>query len=395
MDINERMVETAAHELNKYAYFYSLKEYARARGSEGGATQPRAFPSLAELKAAVKSGRLRPGETVEGEAFLSPYISMHHPRAHYPEMFLGDLRASVSEEGSHLPHVLPVVRLPGLPGGWSIQFLYPRSAELFQRYEHPHRLMDVLTRDYLRIPVLLPAHADYPTGWVKFRARLLEMRQDHLEEFVHLDRRESAAYAMRGLNLFLVVSGEGQGVEPLESATSISSVPRGSLFVESRIRPLPHARVESILEEALTSMGEELFPGTNRGEKRAGLDIDPDTGHHYLSFRHRLFALIYRPIIAVYRSPHFLSLYLPTTLASADSGEKEEIFERAFAWMEERMIHHGAAVEGGLPVDFTHDPCLPAWRAREILRNGLIDRVVEERPYLARTVLWLRGADLE
>jgi hypothetical protein len=142
-------------------------------------------------------------------------------------------------------------------------------------------------------------------------------------------------------------------------------------------------------------MGEELFPGTKRGEKRAGLDIDPATDHHYLSFRHRLFALIYRPVIAVYRSPHFLSLYLPTTLDSADSGEKEEIFERAFAWMEERMIHHGAAVEGGLPVDFTHDPCLPAWRAREILRNGLIDRVVEERPYLARTVLWLRGADLE
>lgn len=414
MDINERMVEAAAHELNKYAYFYSMKEYARARGSDGSEAPPRGFPSLAELKGAVKSGRLRPGEVVEGEAFLSPYISLHHPRAHYPEMFLGDLRASASalpaeeaedtaptegtgeEEGAYcLPHVLPVVRLPGLPGGWDIHFLYPRSAGLFQRYEHPHRLMDVRIRDYLRIPVLLPSSDDHPTGWVRFRARLIEMRQGQLEEFVHLDRRESEAYSLRGLNLFLMVSGEGQGVEPLEPAPSVSPAPRGSLFVETRVRPLPHARVESMLEEALTSMAEELFPGANRGEKRAGLDIDSHTGHHFLSFRHRLFALIYRPIIAVYRSPHFLSLYLPTTLEPAGLKEKEEIFERAFAWMEGKMIDHGAAVEGGLPVDFTHDPCLPAWRAREILRNGLIDRVMEERPYLARTILWLRGADLD
>ncbi len=252
--------------------------------------------------------------------------------------------------------------------------------------------MDVLIRDYLRIPILLPSRDDHPSGWVRFRARLLEMRQGQLEEFVHLDRRESEAYAVRGLNLFLVVSGEGQGLEPFEPAPSVSSQPRGSLFVETRVRPLPHAQVESILEEALSSMAEELFPETDRGEKRAGLDIDPHTGHHFLSFRHRLFALIYRPIIAVYRSPHFLSLYLPTTLESAGLQDKEDIFERAFALMEGKMIHHGAALEGGLPVDFTHDPRLPAWRDREILSNGLIDRVMEERPYLARTILWLRGA---
>jgi hypothetical protein len=323
-------------------------------------------------------------------------------------MFLGDLRASVAQADetgledearapdgtSWLPHVLPVVRLPGLPGGWDINFLYPSPAGLFQRYEHPHRLMDVLTRDYLRTPILLPSSGSHPTGWVRYRARLLELRQGQLEQFTHLDRRESEAYAARGLNLFLAASGEGQGVEPLEPAPPTPPAPCGSLFVETRIRPLPHSRVESVLEEALASMAEELFPGTDRGRKRDGLDIDHATGHHFLRFRRRLFALIYRPIIAVYRSPHFLSLYLPAALEPALLREKEELFERAFAFLEESMIDHGAAVEGGLPVDFTHNPCLPAWRAREVLRNGLIDRVVEERPHLARTVLWLRGASL-
>ncbi len=132
---------------------------------------------------------------------------MHHPRAYYPEMFLGDLRATTPKNGkaegaSCLPHVLPVVRLPELPDGWEIRFLYPGSNGLFQYYEHPHRLMDVLTRDYLRIPVLLPP-GGHPGGMVRFRARLLEMRQEQLEDYVHLDPREAQAYAVRGLNLFL------------------------------------------------------------------------------------------------------------------------------------------------------------------------------------------------
>lgn len=391
MEINERAVEKAANELNKYAFFYSLKEHTRARGSEGGVAAPRSYPSLEGLKSAVKSGRLRPGETVDVEGFLSPFISMHRPRAYYPEMFLGDLRATApgesredgAEGASCLPHVLPVVRLPGLPDGWEIRFLYPASTGLFQHYEHPHRLMDVLTRDYLRIPVLLPP-GDYPAGMVRFRARLLEMRPVQLEEFVHLDARESDAYTMRGLTLFLEASGEGWEAEP-------DGAPCGSLFVETRIKPLSHTRAEAVLEEALANVAEELFPATYRGDRKAGLDIDHETGHHFLRYRQRLFALIYRPFIAVYRAPHFLSLYLPTLLDEAALADREEVFDRAFSLLEEEMVKHGVVVEGGLPVDFVHDPRLPAWRDREALRNSLIERVVEERPYLSDTVHWLRG----
>ncbi len=169
-------------------------------------------------------------------------------------------------------------------------------------------------------------------------------------------------------------------------------MPCGSLFVETRIKPLPHSKAEAVLEESLANVAEELFPAVDRGDRKAGQDIDHQTGHHFLRYRQRLFALIYRPFIAVYRAPHFLSLYLPTLLDDTSLEEQEKVFERAFALLEEEMVGHGAVVEGGLPVDFVHDPRLPAWRDREALRNTLIERVVEERPYLAGTVHWLRGS---
>jgi hypothetical protein len=389
MDLVDRVAEKVAAELNRYAFFYSMKDISDARGAGTEAPAPRAVDSPVALKTGFMQGTLRPGMDVEGEAYLSPFISLHRPRAYYPELLLGGLRASASPgrkgEGG-LPHILPVVKLPPLPGGWRMSFLYAGPEGLFTRHEHPRGARDALIRDYARIPLLAPPGSPMPGGWVAFRARLLELRPERLRESVAWERRELEAYALRGLNLFLAVLDEGHGLRELDGG---SGAPAGSLFAETRIGPLPHHRAEKVVEECLIPAVEEVFPGRERGDRRQGIDLDETAGHHVLRFRRRLTALIYSPAFAVFRSPSLLGLYLPTDLGEGLEGS-EKGFLGLYSRVEKALAACGAS-PAGVHLDFVHDPGSAAWRERGLLRSELVEEILQARPHLSGVVEWLRG----
>jgi len=396
MDARQRERERTAAELNRYAFFYTMKDIGEARGSGDAPSFTRELPSFAALKVEFMAGSLRPGAEVCGEAFLSPHISLHRPRAYYPELLLGRLRASAPAGGpapAGLPHALPVVELPPLPGGWKVLFLYPGPRGLFTRYQHPAGARDALIRDYLRIPLLLPAGGAAVTGPVRFRARLLELRAERLREGLAWESRELEAYALRGLNLFLAVLDPGQGLQPLQEETQgAEETPAGSLFAECRLEPPPDNREEAALEECLVSAVEEVFPSRDRGQRRQGMDLDHETDHHALRFRGRLTALIYRPAFAAFRKPSFWGIFLPTVLAGRELEESRHRFRDLYLKVTERL--GGCAASSEQPeLDFVHDPADGFWRERGLLRSGLVEDLLEKHPHLAAIVSWLRGEE--
>ncbi len=398
MDARDRECERTAAELNRYAFFYNMKNISEARGSGDAPSSTREIASLAELKKEFAAGTLRPGAEVSGEAFISPFISMHRPRAYYPELLLGSLRASApghSHKPDGLPHALPVVELPPLPGGWKMIFLYPGPEGLFTRYQHPAGFRDVLIRDYPRLPLLVPAGNAAVPGRVAFRARLLELRPEKLREALAWEKRELEAYALRGLNLYLAVLDEGQGLQGqgeagLEGVDAVF----GSLFAESRIRMPAGAREEVLLEECLISAVEEVFPPVERGERRQGPDLDHETGHHYLRFRRRLSAFIYRPAFAVFKKPSFLGLFLPSALSGQILEENRRRFRDLYLKVVEALMDCAASPES-MELDFVHEPHHGFWRERGLLEGELLGTVLERHPLLAETVSWLRGSGAE
>ncbi len=390
MEATARIAEKIAAELNRYAYFYSMKDISEARGSAAERSGTRAVGSLASLKAWFIGGTLRPGAEIEGEAYFTPYISMHRPRAYYPEMLLGELRAGsppVPDSENALPHILPVVKLPPFPDGTQMGFLYPVPRDLFTRYQHPRGVRDALIRDYLRVPLLLPPGTRVPTGRVAFRARLLELRPERLREAVTWEKRELEAYALRGLNLFLAVIDDRHEVRVLDEG---AAPPSGSLFAETRIDHLPHHRAEEVMEECLVPAVEELFPGSGRGERDRGLELGLSTAHHVLHFRSRLTAFIYRPAFAVFRRPCLLSLFLP-----AELGARLEETEKTFLTLYEKVTGALGACGAASPaprLDFVHEPGSEEWRSRGLLRSEAVEELARERPGLAGALEWLRGA---
>ncbi len=392
MEITSRMVEGAAVELAKYGFFYAFSDHRRARGREPGRIFPtHKMKSLTGLKSLFRRQMLYPGTMVEGRGVLSPFISLYRPRAHYPQMILGGLRSTSEEAGeksSSLPHILPVIKLPPLPDGNLIYFLYPEDAELFHRYEFPQDLREVLTRDYLRVPLLLPPEYAGAEGVVEFRARLLELREESLRPHASIGGKAYQGYSLRGLTLFLsLVEEDGY----LQELPEIPYGARGALFVESRVSPLNIESVESSVEAALKCCAEELFPEERQGERKEGTKIDHQTDHHFLRFRNRLFAFIYKPLIAVYRYPHYFSLYMPLPLQPEVLKEKELLFEKAYGRLTQTISRTEEWSEAQFTVDFVHDASLPFWRERGVLRNDLFLRVLREKPFLKATLDWLRS----
>ncbi len=398
MEITPKMVESAALELAKYGFFYALSDYQEARGREPGRQHPvHRMKTLAGLKSLFRRQMLYPGTMVEGKGILSPYITLYRPRAYYPQMVLGELRSTRKRAGeglSSLPHILPVVKLPPLPDGNLVYFLYPEEAELFHRYEFPQDLREVLTRDYLRVPLVLPPNYSGVEGGVEFRARLLEIKEGPLYTHASIGEKAYQGYSIRGLTLFFSLVEEDGYLKEVSSLSDITQITQGSLFVESRVPPLEIQSVERRVEEALECCSSELFPGERKRERKEGLRIDHRTDHHFLRFRNRLFAFINKPFIAVYRYPHYFSLYMPIPLRREGIQEKESIFQRAYAQLTETLFPRGSEARGTrFFVDFVHDPSIPFWKERGVLRNELFTRVLREKPFLRTTVDWLREWD--
>jgi hypothetical protein len=306
-------------------------------------------------------------------------------------MLLGNLRATRQEtiEGGvpALPHILPVSEVPPLPDKTLLYFLYPPDSCLFQRYEFPQNLRELLTRDYLRTPILIPLEHAHLRGRVRFRARLMELREGPLSTLAALDKKTYDAHSARGLTLFLSLAGEEEGF--MEESMPGLPPPQGSLFVEARVPSQKIEEREKAVKQVLRSVACELFPGERREHAGEAPSIDHESEQHFHRFRNRWFAFIYGPLIAVYRLPGFLSLYMPVSLNPATLDREEAIFERAFSRMAELLSPAHTLGKEYISVDFTHCLSHPFWQEAGALQNELFATVLKEYPFLKKTVDWL------
>ncbi len=99
--------------------------------------------------------------------------------------------------------------------------------------------------------------------------------------------------------------------------------------------------------------------------------------------------MVYEPVIAVFRAPRLLGVYLPCDLPREEAGA-----EKLFATFLVRLF---GALEGALGlaapigVEVAYDNTLSWARERGALRGPEFSRVEGEYPFLAPTLRWLRG----
>lgn len=379
-----RRRDVLAEELGKFAICYALAEHASA---EGGKFRPRRFSSLdvMRVKEGVLKGTLREGDEVEGEGILSPFSAVYQPRAYYPSYVMGEMRAALrrgEKAPSTSPHYLPVSLLPELPDGHRIAFLYPAEKRSFERPDFPAHVRDVLTRDFQRIPMLLPPGRDSMWGMVRFRARLMKLGAETMRRLTGMTEEAYEAYAGRGLVHFL------DPVELTEAGQEVSL--RGSLFAELSLAEVPSwERACQSLEASLREAVEWTFPPCARGEREEAGCYLPHTGHHVFWFRSRLFAVVYAPVIAVMRSPALLGIFLPADL----SGSDQEAHSRFGGLVDRLVFLLESDLEAPVParVELAYDNRLPWAREREALSGPRFQELEARYPFLAPTLRWLRG----
>ena len=375
-----------ADEILRFSLCFALSEHARAFEIKG---RHRAVSGMdvAGIKAGILGESVRAGDEVEGEALACGCAAVYQPRAYYPPYFLGEMRAALrrgENPPSASPHYLPVSAVPPLPDGWRITFLLPGDKEAFDRPDFPAHVRDVLTRDYLRMPLLIPPGEDPGWGRIRFRARVLQLRRDTMDRLAGLGERSYDAYAARGLTHFL---------QPLEMELEPGKehpTLRGSLFAEVSFLEEPGwERVMGVLEGAVRGTVEEVFPECPRGEKQEMGCYLPHTGFHVVQFRRKLFALVFDPVITVFRSPDLVGLYLPCDLMR-DLEKSASLFEgfvsRFAAVMEESL-----GLSTSPRVEAAYDNRLPWARDGGALRGASFLKVEEEHPFLKPTLDWLRG----
>jgi len=379
-----RKRDPLAEELGKFTICYALSEHACA---EGGGGRPRRLTGLdvTGIKEGIFREILREGDVVEGEGILSPYSAIYQPRAYYPAYVMGEMRAALrrgEEAPTASPHYLPVSLLPALPDGWRVAFLYPAGKRSFERPDFPAHLRDVLTRDYQRMPFLLPPGMEPRWGGIGFRARLMKLSRETMRRLAGMGEDAYLAYAARGLVHFLVP-------EELEAVPG-EVAPRGSLFAEVSFAEIaPWERACLSLEASLREAVEEAFPPCARGEREEAGCYLPRSGHHVFRFRSRLFAVVYDPVIAVMRAPALLGIYLPADLGETH-GEAHSRFQR----LVERLL---PLLESGLQaplparVEVAYDNRLPWAREREALSGPLYQQLENRYTFLGPTLRWLRG----
>jgi len=376
-----------AEEISKFSFCFALSEHRRAAETRGRA---KSFSGLdvAAIKAGILGEAMRAGDEVEGEALASSFTAIYQPRAYYPSYFLGEMRAALRRGESPppaSPHYLPVSKLPPLPDGSHIEFLYQRDKAAFDRPDFPAHVRDVLTRDFMRIPLLVAPQQEVGQGRIHFRARLLRLDRDTAYRLAGLGDNSYNVYSARGLTHFL----QPLEVETLDAEPSL----RGSLFTELSCGEEPGwDKVISLLEEKVRGEVEEVFPPCARGEREELGCYLPHSGFHVTRFRRRLFAMVYDPVIVVFRAPRLLGLYLPSELAR---GRVE-----AAVLFEEFVVRIASAMERGLRlaaplrVETAYDNRLPWARRQGALQGPVFDPLAEEYPFLKPTLRWLRGDDV-
>lgn len=375
---------TLAEEMSKFSLCFALSEHRRAVGAAGRGRTVSGM-DVAAIKAGILAERVRAGDEVEGEALASGFAAAFQPRAYYPSYLLGEMRAALRRGESPpaaSPHYLPVSTLPPLPDGSRVTFLYGSDKTAFERPDFPAHVRDVFTRDYPRIPLLVPPQWEVARGRVRFRARLSRIDRDTAFSLSRIGENAYDAYSSRGLTYFL------QPVE-LEASGATSSL-RGSLFAELCLEEEPGWEgMTAELEQVVRGVVEEVFPPCPRGEREEPGCYLPHSGFHVTRFRRRLFALVYDPVIVVYRSPGLLGLYLPTELM--------EGYAEAAPLFAEFLLSLSSALRGGLGlaapprVDIAYDNRLSWARDGGALRGPYFAALEEEYPFLVPTLRWLRG----
>ncbi len=334
------------------------------------------------LKRGILREEVSPGDRVEGRGVISPYAAVYHPRPFYPQYVLGEIRAAMQRgEGSPevSPHFLPASRLPALPGGWRIAFLYPVDTEALVRPAVPADVREVLVRHYPVLPVLVPPELGSPWGRASFRARVFRLEHEQLRESLGMGEEAYRAYSRRGVIHFLVLE-ELSAVEEADL--------RGSLFLELSV---PRDALEGLSGEGFRDLfcsAVEECLGEERQVREPSCGYLPLTGYQELRFRSRMTGVVDSPFYGVFRAPASVGLYIPCELVRRE-WEGDGLLGELLRAMERRS---GLAdSRGGWKVEFCFDNTLPHWRGRGALEGPLFDRLENEWPE-ARTLLsWLRG----
>jgi hypothetical protein len=372
-----------AEEVAKFSLCFALSAHREAVEHRGN---PKSISGVdvAGIKSGILKEDIRPGDEVEGEALACAYTAIYSPRAYYPSYFLGGMRAAL-RDGERAPaasaHYLPVSVMPPLPDGWGINFLYPTEKSAFDRPNFPAHTRDVLTRDFQRIPMLVPPGGNPPVGRVSFKARFLQSSREAMERLAGLGEKSYEAYSARGLTSFL---------EPIQVELKDRASMRGSLFAElSLARKLDWEQELGALEEAIRGTVKEVFPQCDRGERQGMECYLPHSGFHVYRFRKRLFALVFDPVFVVYRSPRLLGIFLPCDLAG-EVEESEARFERFVVLLSE-VLEKKLDLGGAPRVDIAYDNRLPWVGERGALKSSRFAEVERRYPFLKTTLAWLRG----
>jgi hypothetical protein len=382
-----RKRRTLAEEISRFSLCFALSEHGEAPEMKG---RSRALSGLGigDIKTGILGETIRAGDEVEGEAIASGFACIYQPRAYYPPYLLGEMRAALRRGESPpaaSPHYLPVSLPPRLPDGYSISFLYGTGKTAFDRPDFPSNVRDVLTREYMRMPLLVPPDREMLEGRVHFRARLFQLDRDSVFRLAGVGENSYQTYSTRGLTYFL------RPIEIEESAGEVSL--RGSVFTElSLIEEPGWERVTETLEKTARATVEEVFPACPRGERQEPGCYLPHSGFHVTRFRRRLFAMVFDPVIVIFRAPRLLGLYLP--------GEMMGGIEGAASLFEQFVLRFSSAIEKSLglasppAVEMAYDSRLPWARERGVLRGPEFDLLAEKYPFLTPTIGWLRGDDI-
>ncbi len=376
--------KTLADEISKFSFCFALSEHRRAVESRGKA---RSFSGLdvSGIKAGILGESMRAGDEVEGEAIACDYAAIYRPRAYYPAYFLGEMRAALrrgESPPSASPHYLPVSSLPPLPDGSRITFLYQADKAAFDRTDFPAHVRDVLTRDYLRLPLLMPAGQEEGRGSVRFRARILQLDRETAYRLIGLGDNSYEAYSARGFTHFL----QPLELDSLHAGRSL----RGSLFAElSLAEEADWEKVTALLEDEVRDIVAKVFPPCPRGEREEMGCYLPHSGFHVTRFRRRFFALVYDPVVVIFRAPRLLGIYLPSEMLEGRE-EAASLFE-GFVLAFSSAMAQGLALGSPPRVETAYDNLLPWAREGGALRGPAFELLVEEHPFLSPTLQWLRG----
>jgi hypothetical protein len=368
-------------EIAKFSLCFAVYRQHERELESGGGVCGAVKLTLAGLKDLLREEAPAAGIVVEMEGVLSPFSAVYTPRAFYPPYIQGEIRRAMQGCGDfpRVPlHFRPVNRLPASEEIGRLVFLYPPGRRDFERPDFPVDTRDVLTRDFLRFPLLLPPGWDPEPGRVRLRAKVVQVEREILEKCLPMGEKTYLAYLRRGLVHYLFPLDMERTAEPPPAT--------GTLFAELSLEG--GKRPGAWLEEVLCPAVEAVFPGRDRGEKKEEGWCLPGAGFHVAGFRGRFASLVYEPAYFLFRAPSSLGVYLPWDL-HRDLAEGES---RLRSLVEEVIAGLGGEGKAAEPrLRFTFDNTLTWARERGALGGDEFRALIRFHPPLAPVVSWLRG----